>query len=342
MRIVVLTKNYGKNVTGATLATHTFIHFWAKSSDVTAIIVLAQHLFKFDEDSKIHIVQYSSRYKIPKLLHQYDDKDTIFYSDDHYGGFLADSGVKYVHTYHGNWPDARWLNVEYFLKSFYFIPKYAKTIKAASKVVNVSNYMRKFTDRYNKNSVTIRNGVDGAKITVIQKKANQKSHKCLMLGNVDSRKYGLLPALVEEIQKNHLELSIDVYGRIVDQKLAGKLKQYKEVKLYGFVPFSEIDLSQYAFLLSTSTRENLPISIVEILKSQLPVLAVAAGGIPEVIDQTSGRLLDASNMKKNVEIIQQVINGEIQFTFDNKSLDEFDWKKSSKKYLSIFRTLIND
>lgn len=342
MRIVVLTKNYGKNVTGATLATHTFIHFWSKSSEVTEIIVLAQHLFEFDADSKIHIVQYFSRFKIPALLHQYDNKSTIFYSDDHYGGFLADAGVKYIHTYHGNWPDARWLNVEYFLKSFYFIPKYAKTLKSASKVVNVSNYMKKFTDRYNKNSVTIRNGIDLSKITVIQKKENEKSHKCLMIGNVDLRKYGLLPTLVGEIQKNQLDLDIDIYGRIIDKKLVNKLKRYKKIKLYGFVPFSEIDLSQYDFLLSTSTRENLPISIVEILKSKLPVLAIATGGIPEVIDQSSGRLLDVNNMKKNIEIIQQVIDGDVQFAFDNKTLDEFDWKKSSDKYLNIFKNLVNN
>lgn len=340
MKILVLTKNYGKNVTGATLATHTFIHLWAKTAEVEKIIVLAQHLHEFDEDPKIHIVQYSSRGKIPSLLAQYVDKDTICYSDDHYGTFLADAGVKYVHTYHGNWPDARWLNLEYFLKSFYFIPKYAKTIRAASKVVNVSNYMKKFTDKYNKNSVTIRNGVDNSRIAVVHKNSNKTSHKCLMLGNVDSRKYGLLPALVEEMQKEHLELSIDVYGRIVDKKLAAKLEQYKEVNLHGFVPFSKIDLSQYDFLLSTSTRENLPISIVEILKSKLPVLAIPAGGIPEVIDKNSGRLLKNNDMKKNIEIIQEVINGSIQFTFTNNTLDEFDWRKSANKYIKIFQEII--
>lgn len=341
MKILVLTKNYGKNVTGATLATHTFIHLWAKTAEVEKIIVLAQHLHEFDEDPKIHIVQYSSRGKIPSLLAQYVAKDTICYSDDHYGTFLADAGVKYVHTYHGNWPDARWLNLEYFLKSFYFIPKYAKTIRAASKVVNVSNYMKKFTDKYNKNSVTIRNGVDNSKIAVVHKNSNKTSHKCLMLGNVDSRKYGLLPALVEEMQKEHLELSIDVYGRIVDKKLAAKLEQYKEVNLHGFVPFSKIDLSQYNFLLSTSTRENLPISIVEILKSKLPVLAIPAGGIPEVIEEDSGRLLDINNMKKDVKIIRQVFDENIKFTFKNIVLDEFDWEMSAKKYLKIFRLILN-
>lgn len=340
MKIVVLTKNYGKDVTGATLATHTFIHLWAESPDVAEIIVLAQHLFTFEEHPKIHIIQYISRFKIPALIRQYKAADTIFYSDDHYGGFLADAGVKYVHTYHGNWPDARWLNIEYFFKSFYFIPKYAKTIKFAAKVVNVSNYMKKFTDRYNKNSITIRNGVDNSKITIIHKNKNFIPNKCLMLGNVDSRKYGMLPKLLDELRKSNIVMNIDVYGRIVEKKVAEKLQDYKEVTLHGFVPFSEIDLSQYAFLLSTSTRENLPISIVEILKSKLPVLAFSVGGIPEVIDDTSGRLLDTKDMKKNVGIIRQVIEQRGEFTFDNIILDEFDWNLSSEKYLNIFKTLI--
>lgn len=133
---------------------------------------------------------------------------------------------------------------------------------------------------------------------------------------------------------------IDVYGRIVEKKVAEKLQDYKEVTLHGFVPFSEIDLSQYAFLLSTSTRENLPISIVEILKFKLSVLAFSVGGIPEVIDDTSGRLLDTKDMKKNVGIIRQVIEQRGEFTFDNIILDKFDWNLSSEKYLNIFKTLI--
>lgn len=83
-------------------------------------------------------------------------------------------------------------------------------------------------------------------------------------------------------------------------------------------------------MLSTSTRENLPISIVEILKSKLPVLAFAVGGIPEVIDSTSGRLLDAKDMNKDIEIIHQIVEQRNKFTSDNMILDEFDWKLSAK------------
>lgn len=340
MRIVVVTKNYGTNVTGATVATHTLTHLWAKDSGVSGIVILAQHIFNHIDDDKIKVVQYRTRYNLPRYIKEYNDSDTIFYSDDHYGGFLADARVKYVHTYHGNWPDARWLNLEYFLKSFYFIPKYAKTIKSAAKVVNVSNYMKKFTDKYNKNSVTIRNGVDNSKIEVIHKSKKFMPNKCLMLGNVDARKYGMLPSLIDELRKANIAINIDIYGRIVEKKIAQKLQGYKEVNLHGFVSFSEIDLSQYAFLLSTSTRENLPISIVEILKSKLPVLAFAVGGIPEVIDNTSGRLLDAKEMKNNIEIIRKIIEQRYQFTFDNSVLDEFDWNKSSQKYLRLFRELV--
>jgi glycosyltransferase involved in cell wall biosynthesis len=301
---------------------------------------LAQHLFTFEEHPKIHIIQYTSRFKIPALIRQYKAADTIFYSDDHYGGFLADAGVQYVHTYHGNWPDARWLNIEYFLKSFYFIPKYAKTIKFAAKVVNVSNYMKKFTDRYNQNSITIRNGVDNSKIEIIHKNKNSIPNKCLMLGNVDSRKYGMLPKLIDALIEANIAINIDVYGRIVNKKIVRKLKKYKEVTLHGFVPFSEIDLSQYAFLLSTSTKENLPISIVEILKSNLPVVAFDVGGISEVIDNTSGRLLDIKNMEKSIEIIRLMLNNEISFTFNNFVLNDFDWNISARKYLKIFETVL--
>lgn len=340
MRIVVVTKNYGTNVTGATVATHTLIHLWAKEQEVSGIIVLAQHLFNHVEDKKIRIIQYSNRYNLPQLIKKYERADTVFYSDDHYGGFLADAHVKYVHTYHGNWPDARWLNLEFFLKSFYFISKYAKTIRHASKVVNVSNYMRKFTDRYNKNSVIIRNGVDQKKISVIQHR-DVNSHKCLMLGNVDYRKYGLLPHLLDAMRKDKIDIQIDIYGRIANKKIFNILSKYEEVIVHGFVPFANIDLAQYSFLLSTSSKENLPISIVEILKSNLPVLAFDVGGISEVIDNTSGRLLDIRDIGKSSRIISQVLNNEIPFTFNNNALKDFDWNISAEKYIDVFKNVLD-
>lgn len=342
MRIVLLTKNYGKNVTGATLATHTFIHFWALNSKVNEIIVLAQHVFDHDEAEKIHVVHYHFQRDISSLITHYNTADTIFYSDDHYGSFLADARVTYIHTYHGNWPDARWISIEYFFKSFYFIHEYSKAIKHASVVVNVSEYMKRFTDIYNKKSVLIHNGIDESKIAHLPaKRENRKQPKCLMLGNIDARKYGLLPKLLDKIEKNCLNIHIDIYGRIVNERLARKLQSYKSVSVLGFVPFSSIDISSYSFLLSMSTKENLPISIVEILKSHLPVLAIPAGGIPEVINENCGILLDPGDMKKNLMSIRAVLNGDVNFSFNNKILDDFSWEKSSLEYMRIFESCMN-
>jgi glycosyltransferase involved in cell wall biosynthesis len=339
MKIVVLTKNYGKDVTGATLATHTFIHLWAKTKTITEIIVLAQHLFHFDEDEKIHIIQYDSRFKISGLIRKYASEDTIFYSDDHYGYFLADASVKYVHTYHGNWPDARYLNLEYFLKSFYFIFRYSETIKHAAQVINVSDYMEKFTKRYNSNSITIRNGVNILKRTEQHSKELVRDFKCLMLGNIDARKYGKLPALINEMHRIKMKIDIDIYGRIIDRRLERVLRTYKEIHLKGFISSLEIDFSQYLFLLSTSTRENLPISIVEIMKIKIPVVAFRVGGIPEVVNENCGQLFDTSDIENMACFIKRVLNHDIVFDFNNKVLEEFDWKKSSKKYLDIFYDL---
>lgn len=334
MKIVVFTKKYGYNFTGATVATHELVHRWAAYPEVKRVDVLAKITGDFDPDPKIRVHRFGMKNPFPLICH-FAGNGTVFYSDDHTGGTLASCGVPYIHTYHGNWPDARYLNAEYFLKSFYFMPRYEKTLRNAACVVNVSHYMESYTDRYNRNSVVIRNGTasDGGR----PGENRRGGRRCVMIGTIDARKYGKLPELIRSLDRKKIPCTIDICGAEADRKLVSFLRQSDRVTIKGYVKRGDIDLGGYDLFLSTSTRENLPISIVEALKERVPVIALDAGGIREVVNDTCGRVVPKNRVREMADAIGESLDGSIRYSFENPVLDEFDWDRAAEKYMELFR-----
>ena len=83
------------------------------------------------------------------------------------------------------------------------------------------------------------------------------------------------------------------------QELEDKVQEFLEprVRLWvtGVVPNEEV-LEHYRrnpvdVLVNLSISEGLPVSIMEALSFGVPVVATAVGGIPEVVDESNGRLL---------------------------------------------------
>lgn len=334
MRIVILTKYFGKNYTGATVATHTLIHKWLEFNKVESVIVITKNILEYDHHEKLHLIEYDKRH-LKDLIEYYKSDHTIFYSDDHLG-YLFGKRIKYIHTYHGNWPDARKLNIEYFLKSFYFIPCYKKTIKRAGMVVNVSKYMESFTKKINNKSCIIRNGAGNCKITSLSEK-DKKNNNCIMIGNIDKRKYGKLIDLLNKLNKMGRNIQIDIFGNISDLKLAEKLKTFNNVKINGFVEFKKIPIENYKLMIFTSTIENLPISIVEVLKKGIPVISFKIGGIPEVINPCCGQTFEISDISKMAQAIRDSCDGKIKYSMVNEELKQFDWDVAAKQYIKLFK-----
>ena len=239
--------------------------------------------------------------------------------------------MPYIHTYHGNWPDARFISPEMFLKSFYFIDRYGETIRNAEMVVNVSYYMKKFTDRFNRRSVVIRNGVE---VDQFYKRKNSFENKVLMIGTLEKRKYGRLADLLKILPHY---VHIDAYGNISDRKLFEELNKFPNFKANGFVKFQDIPLNEYSCFLSMSVMENMPISLVEVLKSGIPIIAYAVGGIPEIVNNNCGVLFrKEANLQKIAEALQNIIVDNSKYNMNNPELKDFDWDIAAKRYLGVF------
>ena len=336
MNLIVLTKKWGRNFTGATLATQYFVDKWKTYFDKIYVYTLNKGDGIVDDNVAVTLCNSEKDLcdNIKSLVGEIGQKEVIGYSDDHLGYLLDSCGVRYLHTYHGNWPDARKTDMVFFAKSFYFIPLYKKTIKRAAKVVNVSRYMEGFTDKISGGSTLIRNGID----VKIAEPSDAPKNKFLMVGNVDKRKYGKLINVLSALKKRNANIEIDIYGRIDDQKVANSLSEYNGVTLMGLC--KEIPFKDYIGFINTSCIENLSISVCEALINEIPVVCFEVGGLPEVVKNgINGFVVEKFDAEVMAERIISVSNG-YEFT-DCKieNLSEFNWDHAAQRYIELFEDM---
>ena len=336
--LIILTKKWGINYTGATLATQYLTEKWEKFFD--NIIVYTIEIGTYKNNLNIKIKQFD---KIDQLFNALcEEKKNINgkilgYSDDHLGYLFKKSNIPYVHTYHGNWPDAKWVSLEFFVKSFYFIPLYRKTIRGASIVVNVSKYMERFTDKSNLNSVVIHNGMDYKPVDT--DKFYPMTY--VMVGNIDSRQYKKMIKIAKKILVIDKKIKIDIYGNIMDDVIARKLKKIENINLKGVKKV--IPYTAYCGLINTSTIENLSISVCEAIQSGIPIFCFKVGGLEEVVkNNETGFIFEKNEYDKMAEKIVNYTNEEGQIQVDKKIVATFDWSVAAKKYLKLFEKIRNE
>lgn len=329
-RLVILTKNYGYNFTGATMATQQFVKCWSQKFEEVIVYTLHEGE-RFKQDNIFVNVFSQMPFLVAALRSAEKEKyDTIYYSDDHFGFLLALLGKKYFHTYHGNWPDAAKISLKFWLKSFYFRPLYYLTLKNAVYIINVSYYMKKFTDTINKNSTVIRNGMD---FKLDNHQERKHPNTCLMVGNVDQRKYKYCVALARILQAKKSSIKIDIYGKILDHNVADELGKFENVRLMGMV--RNIPYQSYDVFLNLSIIENLSISVCEAIANHVPVICFDVGGLGEVVKNgLTGYVVPNKNMNQLYDAIVKTLRHPIHV--DDSVLSDFKWDCSADKYVKLF------
>ena len=213
------------------------------------------------------------------------------------------------------------------------------TIRHAAVTVSVSKYMqRSFVGDLAKYSVVIYNGIKQDNKTN-NCNSSQKNGNLLMVGNVDKRKYKRAIKLFDLLDKRNFDKQIDIYGRIVDKRISQILSRYSFVNIKGVT--SRIDYKNYSALISTSSSENLPVSIVESLCSCTPVISFNVGGVMEVVkNKVNGFIIQNYDYSKFVDQIYQLRN--YNFNMDSNQIKQiFNWNNASKKYLEIISEIYN-
>lgn len=136
-----------------------------------------------------------------------------------------------------------------------------------------------------------------------------RGNQILWLGRIVDQKR---PGLVSQIAEIAPDLEIHMYGGPSD---AGTVSKYglnrPNIRLHGPVAsISEIPVSQYDAVLFTSAYEGLPNVPLELGCLGLPIVASAVGGLPELIDASTGwPMPDGSSAEAYADALREALEG---------------------------------
>jgi len=177
---------------------------------------------------------------------------------------------------------------------------------------------------------------DGFIVGAIGRLSAEKGFKYLLeaieLLHKDGHKIKLVLAgdgpLREELQHMTVSLGID-----------------KIVLFTGYLANASQYLDYFDVLTISSLSEGLPITLLEAMRANVPVISTRVGGIPDVIeDGTSGILVNPrSPTELGAAIKQMSINPDIRKSMSDKSLSKFREQYTSdtmtRNYLDIYKIL---
>jgi len=132
-----------------------------------------------------------------------------------------------------------------------------------------------------------------------------------------------ISGIIKVIEKLSHERNDFLFKFIGDGMDFGKLQDYaqKTISNPAVIEFAGLlegktlvdELATADVMVIFSNYENFPVVINEAFVLGLPVIATNVGGIPEMVDQDSGVLIDAGDEDALIEALNQFLNQEVSF-----------------------------
>jgi glycosyltransferase involved in cell wall biosynthesis len=146
--------------------------------------------------------------------------------------------------------------------------------------------------------------------------------------------------------RSDFSLTIVGNGYIAEhQQTICQLELEKVVNLKGEIPHTEVarEMQAHDLFVLFSNFENLPCVIIEAQASGLPVLATDVGGISEMIDEASGRLVPA----RDEEALLEKMNGMLD-EMDNyerlkireSAVTRFSYEEVGERFKHIYQRIV--
>jgi glycosyltransferase involved in cell wall biosynthesis len=326
--LVIVTTHFGSNFSGGSTATCEI--FSRLQHEFETIYVVGTELGEYPFQ-KIIFKKYRNWVHAIFLLlafrkGRFGNERFVFYGDFYNSFLLALLGLNFYFTYHDNWPEAANINLRAKVNSVFYINVYHFIFKRAKIIFTVSekkyHYIKKFTNK----TQLIYNGFNHQKENSLNKEDSLK-YEVLMVGNIDKRKYKIALKLFSLFNAKG-NLKIDIYGHIINQKLADKLAAFEFVALKGFK--KNIPFGKYQLLLHTSITENLPLVFCESIYHRTPILSFDVGGAYELIGSANGSLIAPYDVNAMHEQLLKM--AKTTPTIDKSVLGNRSWEIAAKRY----------
>lgn len=327
-QLVILTTHFGTNFSGGSTATcEIFSRLESQFEQVVVVgTQIGDHPFK-----SIRFIKYTNWFEAVKIIKELN-REALFYGDFYNAFLFILARVPFYFTYHDNWPELGREGLFNRLRSLFYTNIYNTIFKRAKGTITVSQFKLNYINQYTTRATLVYNGFNGEDQL---KRGHSASHgkKIVMVGNIDNRKYGLALKLFKQLSLGS-DMSIDIYGNIIDLKLAENLAKFPFVNIKGFM--KDIPYYSYDLLLHTSIMENLPIVFCEAVYTGVPVLAFDVGGSNEIIDKNSGLLIPPYDLNLMENRLKHMLVDSKKMQPNDELLNRHSWNSASKNYLDLF------
>lgn len=257
--------------------------------------------------------------------------------------------IKTVLAVHGSLEEAR--NISKLKKWFYsFFERY--TMRKASISYGVSDYVSswKICKKNNNYFGTIYNIPcfnSTTSISTIRDELNIPKSSIVIASTgriIKDKGYDILCSVIKRIRKDiHFIIAGDGVYR---NQMIDELSSYSNVHILGYR--SDIDnilSGSDAFIICTR-HETLCISLLEAAHHSLPLIATNVGGIPEIVDQNCGYLIENENIEGFVDAIYELTDVEKREckgkAAKDKILDKFNQTTIEKQIDRLYSKVLGD
>lgn len=135
-------------------------------------------------------------------------------------------------------------------------------------------------------------------------------------------------------------------GPLYDELVAMKTRYQLEERLdiAGECESIHLAMARLSALLITSDHEGLPMTLLEAMALEVPVIAHAVGGIPAVLNGGCGILLDSSAPEAYVSAIQQILKRpdetrQMTALARRRLEQDYSAEHNAKQYLALYQSL---
>ena len=119
-----------------------------------------------------------------------------------------------------------------------------------------------------------------------------------------------------------------------------------KIQCTGEIPYEAVgaELRKSSALVMFSFYENMPCVILEALCTGIPVIATRVGGLPEVIGESNGILIQQGNEKELLEAMKKMIKNYADYDKEKISRDaveQFSYETIGKKIVQLYDSVLN-
>ena len=198
--------------------------------------------------------------------------------------------------------------------------------------------------------ITIRNGIQNKPINKISKQKNQIDILMISRFAKPKRPDLLITAFKNILPKTNKQIGLLLAGdgpeRAKNEALVEKYKLQNNIKFLGeVVPADKVLQSADIFAL-ISDREGLPISLLEAMRAELPLIASDVGGIKEIIQENTNGYLIHSLAKLEEKLLDLIEDENKRKIFGQNSrkyfLEQFKAEIMLKKIKNIYYEFSNN